>query len=56
MNKENHINLEWTGMAISSWPKKSFWNPSEPGLIIPAIEGVSLPIKQIKLEQMKVCN
>lgn len=34
---------EWTGMAISSCPKKSFWNPSEPGLMIPATEGVSLP-------------
>jgi len=31
-------------MAISSWPKKSFWNPSEPGLIIPATDGVSLPV------------
>ena len=35
--------VAWTGMAISSWPKKSFWNPSEPGLIIPATDGVSLP-------------
>ena len=37
--------VEWTGIAISSWPKNSFWNPSEPGLMIPATEGVSLPGK-----------
>lgn len=34
---------ECTGIAISSWPKKSFWNPSPPGLMIPATDGVSLP-------------
>ena len=39
---------EWTGIAISSWPKKSFWNPSEPGLIIPATDGVSLPTENKK--------
>lgn len=43
--------LEWTGMAISSWPKNSFWKPSAPGLIIPATEGVSLP----ETKKEKVC-
>lgn len=41
--------VEWTGIAISSCPKNSFWNPSEPGLIIPATEGVSLPIIKQKI-------
>lgn len=41
--RECKTHAEWTGMAISSWPKNSFWNPSEPGFIIPATEGVSLP-------------
>lgn len=39
--------VECTGMAISSWPKKSFWNPSAPGLMIPATDGVSLPITKL---------
>ena len=36
--------VECTGIAISSWPKKSFWNPSAPGLMIPATDGNSLPV------------
>lgn len=47
--------VEWTGMAISSWPKNSFWNPSEPGFIIPATEGVSLPELKGKKEKEKYC-
>lgn len=42
----------WTGMAISSWPKNSFWNPSEPGLMIPATEGVSRPEKEYKISSL----
>jgi hypothetical protein len=33
-------------MAISSWPKKSFWKPSEPGLMTPATDGVMRPGKK----------
>lgn len=51
--EEQSTHVGWTGMAISSCPKKSFWNPSEPGLIIPATEGVSLPIKQSKVSKQE---
>ncbi len=36
--------LLYTGTAISSCPKKSFWKPSDPGWITPATDGVSLPV------------
>lgn len=41
--RETKSYVECTGMAISSCPKNNFWNPSAPGFIIPATEGVSLP-------------
>jgi hypothetical protein len=46
--KDMHRDLPWTGTAISSCPKNSFWKPSEPGLITPATEGISLPATRMQ--------